>query len=341
MKVRDPLEPSRTRVSLRICVPVLFLLVSCSGDPPSILKPAGPAAERVERLWWPMLWISVAVFVVVAAMLVVAILRARKGANSALIRTEVRWGEPFIAIAGVFIPALILGGVYLFSLSEMNGLVSDGSEPTFSIEVIGHDWWWEARYPNGAVTANEIHIPVGEPVRLELTSADVIHSFWVPELQVKTDQIPGRTNYSWLQADAPGRYRGQCAEFCGLQHTNMVVYVVAETQSEFSEWLSNEAADALEPEDSAAQRGSKIFMESSCVGCHAIRGTEASATDGPDLTHLMTRETLGAGVLPMGSKELLEFVTDPQGVKPGISMPPAELTADELSAVLTYLEGLD
>ena len=328
-------------MSVRICVPLLLLLVSCSaGDPPSILEPAGPAAERVERLWWPMLWISVGVFVVVAGMLVFAIFRARNGADTSLIRTPVRWGDPFIAIAGVFIPALILGGVFLFSLSEMNGLASDGAEADLTIEVIGHDWWWEVRYPNGAVTANEIHIPVGEPVRLELTSADVIHSFWVPELQVKTDQIPGRVNESWLQADSPGRYRGQCAEFCGLQHTNMVVYVVAEDPDDFEEWLDHEASDAMEPASDFAQRGQELFMESSCVGCHAIRGTEADSDLGPDLTHLMSRETLGAGVLPMNVKALSHFVSDPQGVKPGNTMPPPELKTDELEAVLTYLNGL-
>jgi cytochrome c oxidase subunit 2 len=287
-----------------------------------------------------MLWISVAVFVVVAGMLVFAILRARKGDHSALIRTHVRWGDPFIAIAGVFIPALILGGVYLFSLSEMNGLAADGADTDLSIEVIGHDWWWEVRYPNGAVTANEIHIPVGEPVRLELTSADVIHSFWVPELQVKTDQIPGRVNESWLQADSPGRYRGQCAEFCGLQHTNMAVYVVADAPTDFEAWLANESSDADEPVGDVAEQGRDLFVESSCAGCHAIRGTEASAEVGPDLTHLMARETLGAGILPMGPKELGNFVMDPQGTKPGMSMPPSELTNSELSAVLTYLQGL-
>ncbi|HYI45802.1 MAG TPA: cytochrome c oxidase subunit II, partial [Actinomycetota bacterium] len=233
-----------------------------------------------------------------------------------------------------------LGGVYIFSLSEMRGLASDGADTDLSIEVIGHDWWWEVRYPDGTVTANEIHIPVGEPVRLELTSADVIHSFWVPQLQVKTDQIPGRVNESWLQADSPGRYRGQCAEFCGLQHTNMVVYVVADAPDDFEAWLANESSDAAEPVGNVAERGRDLFMESSCAGCHAIRGTEASAEVGPDLTHLMSRETLGAGVLPMGPKELIDFVTDPQGTKPGMSMPPSELTDDELSAVITYLQEL-
>jgi cytochrome c oxidase subunit 2 len=178
-------------------------------------------------------------------------------------------------------------------------------------------------------------------VRLELTSADVIHSFWVPELQVKTDQIPGRVNHSWLQADAPGRYRGQCAEFCGLQHTNMIVYVVAESRADFDAWMSDSAAPAAEPQDPFARRGRDLFLESSCVGCHAIRGTAAAGVAGPDLTHLMTRETLGAGVLPMGTDSLTRFVTDAQQVKRGATMPPAELNEGELAAVIEYLEGLD
>jgi cytochrome c oxidase subunit II len=327
-------------VFLVVCVPLVLLLNSCSGDPPSVLEPAGPAAERVERLWWPMLWISVVVFVIVAGMMVVAIVKARARSDLSLSRKHIGWGEPFIAIAGVFIPALILGGVYIFSLQEMNGLAAGGKDAEFTIQVSARDWWWEARYPNGAVTANEIHIPVGEPVRLELTSRDVIHSFWVPELQVKTDQIPGRTNYSWLQADAPGRYRGQCAEFCGLQHANMVFYVVAEPSEEFERWVDNEAADSAGATSNLAAEGEEIFMTSTCAGCHTIRGTTATEQLGPDLTHVATRETL-AGTLPNTTEDLRLFVRDPQRAKPGAAMPPTELSATELDALVAYLEGLD
>jgi cytochrome c oxidase subunit II len=271
---------------------------------------------------------------------VMAAIRGRRAPNYALDRREVLWGEPFIAIAGVFLPFLILAGVYVFSLQEMNRLNADGADADLTVSVSGRNWWWEARYPNGAVTANEIHIPVGEPVRFELTTRDVIHSFWVPQLQVKTDQIPGRINVTWLQADSPGHYRGQCAEYCGLQHTNMVFYIVAEPRDQFDEWLENEAADAVETLGATARAGEEIFMNSSCVGCHAIRGTEADAHLGPDLTHLASRSTIG-GSFPNTQSNLTRFVRDAHTLKPGVSMPPAEITSDELTLLVDYLQGLD
>ena len=309
---------------------------------PSILDPAGPGARLIEGLWWPMLWISTIVFIVVVAFLVRAIFRGRKDGYDSLDRDEPRWGEPFIVVAGVVIPALILGGVYVFSLRQMNALSDAGADPSLEIDVIARNWWWEARYENGAVTANEIHIPVGEPVRLHLTSEDVIHSFWVPELQAKTDHVPGHDNYMWLQADEPGRYRGQCAEFCGLQHTNMVFYVVADEPGDFEEWVTNEAANIDEGETRlvTAAEGQDIFLDSSCAGCHAVRGTTADGDLGPDLTHLATRETI-AGVMSNTRDNLRNFITDPHPFKPGVSMPPTELTDDEIEAVVAYLAGLD
>ena len=281
-----------------------------------------------------MLWISVAVFVIVAGMLVYATIRGRRASAEGIDKREVRWGDPFIAVAGVFIPFLILAGVYVMSLREMNGMSADAEGSQLTIEVVGHDWWWEARYPNGAVTANEIHIPVGEPVEIELTTADVIHSFWVPELQVKTDQIPGRTNRQWIEADAAGTYRGQCAEFCGLQHANMVFYVIADDG--FEGWVEDQAQRA----PASATEGEDLFMTSSCAGCHAIRGTTAEATLGPDLTHMAGRETI-AGIAEMNRANLLRFVRNAQDLKPGATMPPAELEGDELEAVVDYLMSLD
>ncbi len=285
-----------------------------------------------------MLWISTAVFAVVVGLLIASIRRGRPDHDPEIDRSEARWGEPFIAIAGVAIPAVILLGVYLFSLTEMNALQAAGSNPALTIEVSARDWWWEARYSNGAVTANEIHIPTGVPVRLDLTTRDVIHSFWVPRLQVKTDNIPGRHNFMWLQADRPGRYRGFCAEFCGLQHTNMNFWVVAQPRAEFEQWLDDQA-EAID-ESTASLDGAGIFLSSSCAGCHAIRGTDASGLAGPDLTHLGSRETI-AGVLSNTRAALERFIRDPQSVKPGLAMPPAELTPEELEAVLDFLEQLD
>jgi cytochrome c oxidase subunit II len=283
-----------------------------------------------------MLWISVAVFVVVAAMLIKATMSGRGSDAEGVDRTEVPWGERFIAIAGVFVPVLILGGVYLFSLKQMDALASGSDGAELKIEVVGRDWWWEVRYPNGAVTANEIHIPVGEPVEVELTTADVIHSFWVPRLQVKTDQIPGETTRTWLEADEPGIYRGQCAEFCGLQHANMVFYVEAEPLEEFEAWLDNEGT----PASPSGSEGEGLFLESSCAGCHAVQGTDAVATLGPDLTHLASRRTL-AGTVTNTPENLFRFIRDPHDIKPGVTMPPAELDDDEVQAIVDYLGTLD
>jgi cytochrome c oxidase subunit II len=278
---------------------------------------------------------------VVTALLILSLRRARWNELGEVERVKPRLGEPFIIVAAVIIPALILIGTYVFSLDRMNALASSGEDAELSITVDAQNWWWEVEYPNGAVTANEIHIPAGEPVKLILESPDVVHSFWVPQLQAKMDHVPGEQNEMWLEADEPGRYRGQCAEFCGLQHAHMAFYVVAEEPEDFEEWLANEAADAAEPDSTTAAQGRDVFLSSTCVGCHAVRGTEAESEIGPDLTHLAGRETIGAGKLDNTRENLSEFILDPQGVKPGIAMPPTDLEPEELEALLDYLEQLD
>ena len=300
---------------------------------PSILEPAGSAADRVESLWWFLFWVGAIVFAVVVILLLVS-LRRRGRIEDPVDLSETSWGERFVAVSGVALPWLILTGAFVVSVVAMRELTARASDTALEIEVIGHMWWWEVRYPNGAVTANEIHIPSGERVRLRLTSADVVHSFWVPQLQVKVDQIPGRENELWLDA-RPGRYRGQCAEYCGLQHANMIVQVVAEPRAQFNAWLANEARPAT-----AGGRGEEVFVSNTCAGCHTIRGTEAAAVSGPDLTHLAARETIGAGVKPNTRENLSELITQPQRIKPGMSMPPTSLSSEDLNALLDYLAGL-
>lgn len=285
-----------------------------------------------------MLAISAVVFLVVLVLLVAAIVKGRKSSDPAVDRRPVRWGEPFVVISGVAIPSLILVGMFLLSLRDMNDLSAPEEDPAVTVEVVAHDWWWEVRYPDaGAITANEIHIPAGEPVRVILSSDDVIHSLWAPRLQVKIDAIEGRSNEIWLEADRPGRYRGQCAEFCGLQHANMLFWVVAEPRPTFEAWLADQAAGAAVTD----APGLDVFLGTSCVGCHAIRGTEAGATVGPDLTHIASRATIAAGILPNTRADLARFVTDPQAVKPGVAMPPTQLDDDDLDALLDYLESLE
>src|SRR5581483_10754866 len=206
-----------------------------------------------------------AVFVFVAGMLVVAAVRGRRR-SEADARRPAAWGEPFIVVAGVVVSGVILVGFFVFSLTRMQALADAGRHTKLTIGVVGHDWWWEVRYPNGAVSANEIHIPVGKRVQLALTTDDVIHSFWVPPLGPKTDMIPGQRNDLWLEASAPGVYRGQCAEFCGLQHANMLIRVVAEAPADFDAWMAREAEPASIPSGAEpAVDGRRVFDTQTCA----------------------------------------------------------------------------
>jgi cytochrome c oxidase subunit 2 len=312
------------------------LTAGCSGDS-SVVSPKGPAAHSVAGLWWPMLAAATAVFAFVAGMLLLAAVRGRRKTEDQA-KGAAAWGEPFIVIAGVVVSGAILVGFFVFSLGRMQALADGGRRARLTISVIGHDWWWEVRYPNGAVSANEIHIPTGVPVRLALTTDDVIHSFWVPRLGPKTDMIPGQRNSLWLEASEPGVYRGQCAEFCGLQHANMIIRVVADTPAGFEAWMAGEAEPAAG--SSASAPGRRIFETQTCSGCHTIRSTEAAGKAGPDLTHFARRDTLGAGVRPRTPDDLSRWITDPQSIKPGVTMPPTTLPADQLNALVAYLEGL-
>ena len=327
----------KRRIVQIVGVGALLWLSACEGEA-STLDSRGIGAARIERLWWLVLSIATVFFIIVAAFLVVAVLRSRR--RDVEITRDVRWGVPFIVVAGVIVPAIVLIAVFGLSLRDSQELSDTGARATLEVEVRSHDWWWEVRYPNGAVTANEIHIPVGEPVRLRLLSADVVHSFWVPRLQGKTDHITGRTTNSWLQADEPGRYRGQCAEFCGLQHANMRFYVVAEPRVQFDAWMEEAATPARAPTGTAAA-GEEVFLSSTCVGCHAIRGTPADSQVGPDLTHLSDRGTLLAGTVPNTTEYLEKVITDPQSIKPGVPMPPTQLPSEDLQALVEYLQQLD
>jgi cytochrome c oxidase subunit 2 len=211
--------------------------------------------------------------------------------------------------------------------------------------VNGHQWWWEVQYADTAVhdrftTANEIHVPVGEPVLFVLTAQDVIHSIWVPNLAGKKDLIPGYTSSMWFQADTAGVYRGQCAEFCGAQHAKMALFIVAEPRARFDRWVAQQRQTAATPADSVAGHGYEVFVTSSCVMCHSIEGTTAGSHSGPDLTHLAGRRTIAAGSLPNTRANLAEWIMDPQRIKPGSNMPPTVLPPKDLDALLTYLQGL-
>jgi cytochrome c oxidase subunit 2 len=213
------------------------------------------------------------------------------------------------------------------------------------IDVTGNQWWWDVQYENPVAglrvtTANEIHIPVGRPIAFNLFSNDVIHSFWIPNLQGKIDLVPGRRNELWLQADKAGVYRGQCAEYCGLQHAKMALVVVAEAPDDFERWLAANRAPAAAPVTPEQQRGKDVVEKGPCAMCHNITGTLAGGRTAPDLTHIASRSTLGAGAIPNMHGYLAGWITDPQAIKPGNRMPPPGLSSDELQAVLAYLETL-
>jgi cytochrome c oxidase subunit II len=252
--------------------------------------------------------------------------------------------QTLVVVFGIAIPAVVL--IALFGVSDIY-LVKQTGPPNpkrtaMTIDVIGHQWWWEVHYPaTGAVTANEIHIPVNTRVNLVATTADVIHSFWVPQLARKIDEVPGRQNRILLYADRPGSYRGQCAEFCGLQHANMALYVIAQPMPAFRAWLSNMSAPARTPSTPAAAAGKRLFVADQCASCHTIGGTAASyATVGPNLTHLATRATLAAGTIPNTPSELERWILNPQAIKPGTRMPDLGLSRADATQIVAYLDSL-
>jgi len=304
---------------------------------PSVLDPAGPQAVHIARLWWLMFWVCGAVFVIVMLFVGLALVRRNRQAIDSSLRAGVG--------AAVALTVLILLVLLVASVWTGRAIASLGASSAVSIDITGHQWWWDIQYeasvPSERVkTANEIHVPIGRPVVLKVTSSDVIHSFWVPNLHGKRDLIPGYTTAIWIQADRPGTYRGQCAEFCGLEHAKMAFYVTAETNNDFERWLADQRKPAVEPQNDLARRGRDVFLTATCTQCHTIRGTIAGAVLGPDLTHIAARATIGSGSLPNSRGHLAGWIVDSQGIKPGNHMPPNGLGGDDLQALLAYLESL-
>jgi cytochrome c oxidase subunit II len=305
----------------------------------SIIHPAGVEAARVSQLWWIMLGVCTVVWVAVAGAALVAVGRGRRSASNA---SDAQIGR-HVAIAGA-ISVVTLIALLFESVLTGRALDSLRAPGALQIQVTANQWWWDIQYrnPNPSLmvtTANEIHIPVGRPVQFALLSNDVIHSFWIPNLQGKIDLVPGRQNELWLQADKAGVYRGQCAEFCGLQHAKMALVVVAEPSDDFERWLAGNRAPAPPPVTPEQQHG-RAVVEQTCAMCHNITGTAAGGRTAPDLTHVATRSTLAAGTLPNTRGYLAGWIADPQQIKPGNRMPPQGLSGGELQAVLDYLETL-
>lgn len=331
---------------------IVWLLLSlgavcgCSGVQ-SVMTPVSDQASRIEALYWVIFWICLAAFVL--TMLAFArvsrsrvqtaepapVMEDKKGDRRAAVLVGAAIGITFLSVFTVLVLSIITG-------KKVSGLESKNP---VAIEVTGHQWWWEIRYPNSqadqtVLTANEIHVPVGKPVVILTASRDVIHSFWAPNIQGKRDLLPGYQSALWIQVDKPGRYRGQCAEYCGHQHAHMAFEIVAESDEEFALWLAKQRGNAFNPSDPTAQHGRDVFLNHACVMCHTIRGTGAASKVGPDLTHLASRRMIAAGTLPNTPGALGGWITDPQNIKPGNRMPPNPMQPDDLQALISYLRTL-
>ncbi|MFL6235399.1 MAG: cytochrome c oxidase subunit II [Thermoanaerobaculia bacterium] len=306
----------------------------------------GAQAARIEDLWWLMFWVCSAVFVLVMVALGAAITRRpRESGPPGAIPPERRQRMSRVVAGAVGVTVLTLFVLLFASVSTGRAIESLRASKAITIRLTGHQWWWEVEYkdpvPSNTVqTANEIHIPAGRPVRIELTSADVIHSFWVPSLHGKRDLIPGHESEIWIQADRPGVYRGFCAEFCGHQHAHMGLLVIADPPDRYAAWYAGQLQTPPPPANALLQHGRQVVESAPCAVCHNIQGTQASGKLGPDLTHLASRRTLAAATLPNTRGNLGGWIVDPQTIKPGNQMPANSLSSEDLQAVLAYLESL-
>ena len=329
------------RARLSVPLTCALLLAGCGGRQ-STLRPESDQTRKIAHLWWGMLAASGVVFAGALVMLAIAYRRRKREGLPVIGRNEAASSGLVIAF-GIVVPAVAL--IVLFWIANV-GVLKATSAPklgstSMTIEVVGRQWFWDVRYPGtSAVTANEIHIPVRTRVNVVATTDDVIHSFWVPELNRKIDTVPGHVNRVLLWADKPGVYRGQCAEFCGLQHTNMGLAVYADPPARFRAWLANMSRPAAVPATAAERAGRAYFLSEQCASCHTIAGTQAQGRIGPNLTHLASRSTLAALTIPNDPSHLSAWVHDPQQVKPGNKMPGLQLGAPRLQAIVAYLESL-
>jgi cytochrome c oxidase subunit 2 len=314
----------------------------------SALDPAGPQAARIGALWNVMLGLCTLVWILVVGAAWLAVLRQRRRAleepQLAQRGDVARRLDRVIGVA-VGLSALGLIALVVASVTTDRALAHLPHDDALHVRLTAHQWWWEARYDDADPskmfsTANELHIPVGRPVLLTLEADDVIHSFWVPNLHGKTDLIPGRTNTTLLRADAPGIYRGQCAEFCGYQHAHMSLLVIADAPADYARWSQAQRQPAPAPSTPELAAGQRVFETSTCAMCHAVQGTTAQAQRAPDLTHVASRLTLAAVTLDNTPGNRAAWVMDPQHLKPGVNMPANSLPPDEMGPLLAWLGTL-
>lgn len=345
--------------------PLLLALADGSPQNLSIFDPVSPPAEAIRYLSILVLVITGAIFLVVESVLIYSLLRFRRRDAANTSEPPQVYGSKPIEIAWTAAPALIVFVLTLvIARTEWEVRVDpERFQPDLKeskplrVTVVGHQWWWEFNYEKygdeklGFITANELHMPASNrqvpserrPVFLTLQSCDVVHSFWVPRLAGKTDLVPGRTNSMWFETERTGLFVGQCAEYCGTQHANMLLRVYVDTPEDFESWLANQKKDARESEDADVRKGKDLFLAQSCINCHRVRGTPANGVFGPDLTHLMSRDMLAGGMISndRAGKNLQEWIADPQKIKPGCLMPAFGLSENDLDRVVHYLASLE
>src|SRR5882724_12526776 len=320
----------------------LMTVVPAVAPTPSMFAPVSTPAFAIREVSYLVLAIAMFIFIVVAGLTVYAIVRFRRRPDDDGREPPQVYGSTQIELAWTVVPFLIV--IVLFLTTTRYIFAIEGRSPSadaLEVTIVGNQWWWEIRYPGlGIVTANELHVPVSNPADprptfITLQSADVIHSFWVPQLAGKTDVIPGKTNRMWIDPRTPGVYVGQCAEYCGTQHAWMLLLVVVHPRDEFDRWVAAQHAPARE--DPAVRAGYQLFLSLACINCHTVRGTPANGVFGPDLTHLMSRRTIAAGAASNTREALRAWVDDPASIKPGALMPAMKLSSDELNRLTAYL----
>lgn len=330
--------PSILTLSLLLLAILSLALTSCSAtDPQNTLAAAGVVAKKQQDLFWIVFWWAVGVFVVVELLLLFVVLRFRQRPHQG-IPTQTH-GSTRLEIAWTLAPALVLVSIGIPTVSTIWDLAAPPAV-AMQVKVVGHQFWWEFQYPDlGIVTANDLHIPVGETVSFTLETGDVIHSFWVPKLAGKQDMVPTHSNALWLRADSPGMYYGQCAELCGIQHAQMRFRVIAQPRSEFEAWAKAQRTPPAVASGEAA-RGAQVFATTACIACHAIEGTPGVSKTGPNLTHFGSRTTFAGAVLQNTPEDIAKWLRNPQAVKEGALMPNLNLNEDQISGLVAYLQSL-
>lgn len=318
---------------------VVMLVPSVAlAEPPSPLNAASERAQGIANIYWLTFWIAAAIFLLVEGLLVYALIRFRQK-DPTVIPPKIH-GSTALEVAWTVAPALLLVMVFVLMLQNLTAAAEVPAD-AMRVNVTGHQWWWEFEYPDlGVVTANELHVPAGQPVMVELHSDNVIHSFWIPRLAGKTDVIPGQTNSMWFQTDQVGTYRGQCAELCGAQHANMNFQVIVEPEAQFGQWVEQQQAPPPAMTGLAAE-GEQLFQTGQCIACHTVEGTIAQGKIGPNLTHLASRGMIAGLVLENTPENLARWLTDPQAVKPLNKMVINPLSQEEIDALVQYLTHLE